>query len=69
IEALLKALALFIFKPVSDRLFSSSLIYFLAVLGINSKINCLREAKHYSYILAGIIYCVRVLSVKKLLSY
>ncbi|KAH7066569.1 hypothetical protein BKA63DRAFT_377827, partial [Paraphoma chrysanthemicola] len=62
IEVLLKALASFIFKPISNRLFSSSLIYFLAVLGINFKIDCLRKVKHYLYILTSVIYCVRVLS-------
>ncbi|KAI9882030.1 MAG: hypothetical protein M1823_006233, partial [Watsoniomyces obsoletus] len=66
-EALLEALASFIFEPVGDRPFSSGLIHFLAVLGIDSEMDRLREAKHYSYMLAGVIYCVRVLGVEKLL--
>jgi len=37
------------------------------MLGINSEIDCLRIAKHYSYILASIVYCVCVLIVEKLL--
>ena len=57
----------FIFEPTSNRLFSSSLIYFLAILGINAKIDRLREAKHYSYILTSVVYYVRVLSIEKLL--
>jgi hypothetical protein len=60
-------LASFIFKPVSDRPFSSGLIYFLAVLGINAEMDCLREAKHYLYMLTSVVYCVRVLRVEKLL--
>ena len=38
------------------------------MLGINSEIDCLRIAKHYSYMLASIVYCVYVLAVEKLLS-
>jgi hypothetical protein len=37
------------------------------VLGINGEIDCLRTAKNYSYMLAGVVYCVRVLAVEKLL--
>ena len=37
------------------------------MLGINSEIDRLRTAKHYSYMLASIVYCVRVLAVEKLL--
>jgi superfamily II DNA helicase RecQ len=66
-EALLAVLASFIFEPVGDRPFSSGLIHFLAVLGIDTEMDRLREAKHYSYMLAGVVYCVRVLGVEKLL--
>jgi hypothetical protein len=38
------------------------------VLGINGEIDCLRTAKNYLYILAGVVYYVRVLAVEKLLS-
>jgi hypothetical protein len=37
------------------------------VLGINREIGRLRTAKNYSFILAGIVYGVRVLGIKKLL--
>ena len=37
------------------------------MLGINSNTNCLRIAKNYLYILAGVVYYIRVLSVEKLL--
>ena len=43
------------------------MLHFLAVLGINGEMDCLRTAKHYSYMLASIVYCVRVLTVEKLL--
>jgi hypothetical protein len=43
------------------------LLYFLAVLGINSEIDRLRTAKNYLYILTSVVYYVRVLAVEKLL--
>ena len=64
---LLNLLTSFFFTTTGDKLFSSRLIYFLAVLGINSDTNRLRTAKNYSYMLAGVVYCMRVLSVEKLL--
>ncbi|KAF2646996.1 hypothetical protein K491DRAFT_723842 [Lophiostoma macrostomum CBS 122681] len=66
-DALLEVLASFIFEPVGDRPFSSGLVHFLAVLGIDAEMDRLREAKHYSYMLAGIVYYVQVLGVEKLL--
>jgi superfamily II DNA helicase RecQ len=42
-------------------------VQFLAVLGIDVETKRLRTAKNYSYMLAGIVYCVRVLGVEKLL--
>jgi hypothetical protein len=45
----------------------SSLIQYLAVLGIDTQTNRLRTAKNYSYILASVIYCTRVLAIEKLL--
>jgi len=38
------------------------------MLDINSEIDRLRTAKHYSYMLASIVYYVYVLVVEKLLS-
>jgi hypothetical protein len=46
---------------------SSGLMQYLAVLGIDTQTNRLRTAKNYSYILAGVAYCTRVLAVEKLL--
>jgi hypothetical protein len=42
-------------------------VQFLAILGINREIGRLRTAKNYSFMLAGVVYCVRVLGIKKLL--
>ena len=67
LEVLLNALASFFFTSTGDQPFSSGLIHFLAVLGINAEANRLRTAKNYSYMLAGVVYCMRVLSVEKLL--
>jgi hypothetical protein len=60
-------LASFIFQSVSNDLFRSGLLHFLAVLGINSEIDRLRTAKNYLYMLTSVVYCVRVLAVEKLL--
>jgi hypothetical protein len=42
-------------------------VQFLAVLGINGEIGRLRIAKNYLFMLAGVVYCVRVLGIEKLL--
>jgi hypothetical protein len=42
-------------------------VQFLAVLGIDTETKRLRSAKNYSYMLAGMVYCVRVLGAEKLL--
>jgi hypothetical protein len=60
-------LALFIFIQYLRELLLCRFVQFLAILGINREIGCLRIAKNYSFILAGVVYCIRVLSIKKLL--
>ncbi|KAL7771460.1 hypothetical protein CFE70_001403 [Pyrenophora teres f. teres 0-1] len=67
LEVLLNLLTSFFFTTTGDKPFSSRLIHFLIVLGIDSDTNRLRTAKKYSYMLAGVVYCMRVLSVEKLL--
>jgi hypothetical protein len=42
-------------------------VQFLAVLGIDGEIGRLRTAKNYSFMLAGMVYGVRVLGIEKLL--
>ncbi|KAF2679674.1 hypothetical protein K458DRAFT_313719, partial [Lentithecium fluviatile CBS 122367] len=64
---LLLLLASFIFISTRDNLFSSKLIYFLAILKINRKIKWLRIVKSYLYILASVIYYIRVITIERLL--
>jgi hypothetical protein len=49
-----------------DR-FKSPLIHFLAVLGIKEEFGRLRKANNYSYMRAGITYCIRAIGVEILL--
>jgi len=57
----------FIFHKVGGQQFKSGLIHFLAVLGIDDENNRLRRASDFSYILAGVVYCIRLLGVEILL--
>jgi superfamily II DNA helicase RecQ len=66
-QALLLVLASFIFEATGDDPFSSGLIHFLAVLGIDGEMDRLRTAKNYSYMLAGVVYCTRVIAIEGLL--
>jgi hypothetical protein len=43
-------------------------MHFTAVLRIDKNIGCLQIAKNYLYMLAGVLYSILVLAVKKLLS-
>jgi hypothetical protein len=47
--------------------FKSAILHFLAILRINEEIRQLREANDFSYILAGIVYCIRVIAVEIIL--
>jgi superfamily II DNA helicase RecQ len=67
IDALLNSLSSFILTSYGNVALSSGLVQFLAVLGIDTETKRLRTAKNYSYMLAGMVYCVRVLGVEKLL--
>ena len=66
-EALLASLSSFIFTVYDNEPLSCRLIQFLTVLGINAEMSRLRTAKNYSYMLAGMVYYMRVLGVEKLL--
>jgi superfamily II DNA helicase RecQ len=57
----------FIFVTVNSQPFKSGLFHFLGVLSIDSTTERLRTAKNYTYMLAGVVYCIRVLSVEHLL--
>lgn len=54
-------------QKVYHRPFSSGLIHFLAVLGINPEQNRLRTAPEFSSTLSAILYCIRVLIVETFL--
>ena len=43
-------------------MFKSAILHFLAILGINKEINWLCQANDFSYMLASIVYCMRVLA-------
>jgi hypothetical protein len=67
IDLMIELLGSFIFQTVGDEPFTSPLIHFLAVLGIDEEMDRLRKAEDYSFILAGVVYCVRVLALEMLL--
>ena len=67
IAALLDSLSLFILTGTRGLIYSSGLIHFLAMLGIDPKIRQFRTAKNYLYMLAGVVYCTQVLRAAKLL--
>jgi hypothetical protein len=47
--------------------FKSAILHFLAVLGINKETRRLWEVNDFSYILAGIVYYIRVIAVEIIL--
>ena len=67
IEQVLQLSASFIFQSISNNPFDSGLVHFLAVLGIDEDLKRLRTANDFSFMLAGVVYCVRVLAVESLL--
>ncbi|KAK3045835.1 hypothetical protein LTR09_012629 [Extremus antarcticus] len=56
-----------IFQKVYGDVFQSPLLHFLAVLGIDEDNNRLRQGNDFSYMLAGVVYCVRVIALEILL--
>ena len=66
-EALLKSISSFIFTTYHPVALSTGLVQFLAVLGIDPDMVRLRAAKNYSYMLAGVVYCTRVIAAETLL--
>ena len=67
IEALLASLASFIFVKYTKEPLSCGIVQFLAVLSIDGEMGHLRTATNYSFMLAGVVYCMRVLGLEKLL--
>jgi hypothetical protein len=66
-DALLTSLALFIFVKYPREALSCGLVQFLTMLGIDRGMGRLRTAKNYLFMLAGMVYCVRVLGLETLL--
>ena len=66
-EALLASISSFIFTTYHPVALSTGLVQFLAVLGIDPDMARLRTAKNYLYMLAGMVYCTRVIAASQLL--
>ena len=66
-EALLASISSFIFVTYHPVPLCTGLVQFLAVLGIDPEMARLRTAKNYSYMLAGMVYCTRVIATSHLL--
>jgi hypothetical protein len=67
LKALLDFYESLIFQRVRGDTFKSTILHFLAVLGIDEETRRLRQANDFSYILAGVVYCMRVIAVKVIL--
>jgi hypothetical protein len=66
-DAILSFSMSFIFHKVYHKPFESPMLHFMAVLGIDEENNRLKEANDYSYMLAGLVYCTRVIGLEILL--
>ena len=67
LDALLKFYESLIFHHVRGDTFKSAILHFLAVLGIDEETRRLRQANDFSFMLAGIVYCIRVIAVEVIL--
>lgn len=67
LEAMQRFLQSVLRQTVRGRKFESPMLHFLAVFSIDEESGRLREANDFSYMLAGIVYCVRVLMVEDIL--
>ena len=66
-KALLAWYESLIFQKVRADVFKSAIMHFLSVLGINEEDYRLRQANDFSYMLAGMVYCMRVVGVEVIL--
>jgi superfamily II DNA helicase RecQ len=67
LNILFKLMESIIFQTLDHEPFESPLIHFLAILGIDEQTNRLRKADNYSFMLAGVVYYVRVMAAEILL--
>lgn len=56
-----------LFQHARVDVFEGPLLHFLVVLGIDEDTHRLRECNDFSYMLAAIVYCCRVLGVEIIL--
>jgi superfamily II DNA helicase RecQ len=66
-RSLLDLSATFIFQKVYHQPFESPMLHFMAILGIDAENNRLRTGNDYSYMLAGLLYCTRVVGLELML--
>jgi hypothetical protein len=66
-ETMLALCQTFIFCIFTGSEFECGLVHFCAILGIDGENNRLRRASDYTYMLAGLVYDVRILAVEILL--
>jgi hypothetical protein len=67
LKALLDFYGSLIFQRVRGDTFKSAILHFLAVLGIDEETRRLRQANDFSYMLAEVVYCMRVIVVEVIL--
>ena len=67
IQTMLKLCESFIFVTFPATEFTCGLVHYVAILGIDGENNRLRRPSDYTYMLAGMVYCVRVLVAEILL--
>ncbi len=66
-RSILDLSATFIFQKVYHQPFESPMLHFMAILGIDAENNRLRTGNDYSYMLAGLLYCARVVGLELML--
>jgi hypothetical protein len=66
-KTMLELCRTFIFYTFTGSEFECGLVHFCAILGIDGENNRLRRASDYTYMLAGLVYDVRILAVEILL--
>lgn len=66
-KALLSFYKSLLFQGVHRNVFKSTILHFLAMLRFDKEINQLYQANNFLYMLAGIMYCVRMLAIEIIL--
>ena len=67
LDALLKFYNSLIFQHVQADTFQSVIMHFLAILSINTQVRQLRLVNDFSYVLAGVLYCIHMIIVEAIL--